>query len=144
MFGKLSIGKKLALVLGTTVLEICGLAAVALWGNATILRWDTDALDRAGKGALVEKVGRGSGNVFARLGIMLLSKKDFEQQKNAIAAIRNDYFAALQEFKARASSPAGKKLARDLDEAIQHYVESNNKAIELAQGGRPADALAQY
>jgi methyl-accepting chemotaxis protein len=143
MFQKLSIGKKLALVLGATVLEICALAAVALWGNSMIVRLDMDALERAGKGALVEKVGRGSGNVFARLGIMLLSK-DFEKQKQAIAAIRKDYFAALGELKARASSPAETKLARDLDEAIQEYVESNNKAIKTAQDGRQGDALTQY
>ena len=137
------IGRKLALVLGACTFLLVSLAALALWGNRTIIQDQQVARDRLTKELLAAQV---TGGVSAAAFYVqtMASVKPTEAAKAELLQVRNEYRGALERFTAMADSETSKGQAADMQALVQQFVASDDKVLEAAFAGRQAEALKMF
>jgi methyl-accepting chemotaxis protein len=133
------IGKKLGLVLGVCVCLLASLAGLALWGNATMAKYESDSLDRLTKCLLAEQFANGT--AVATLHVEALAQRTTADEKDVLAQIRKEYRAALDEFTRRANTPKSRQQAADMAALVQDFVAVNTRVIELSEAGKHVEAL---
>jgi len=117
------IGRKISLVLGGILLTLAGLSALAQWGIRTSERLATDSLDRLTKSKLAANIAGETAAigqaVSKNVAEAILGSKESEETANEILTLRKNRSAALEEFKAGASTPEGQQHATDMAELVQ-------------------------
>src|SRR5450755_472573 len=101
----IKIGRKIALVLGGTVLLLTGLSALSLWGIHANEKASVILIQRLTKARLAETVAGDVSAIVQNMGAMVLDKKTTGDTVTQIAELRKDRTAALEQFRAMADTP---------------------------------------
>jgi methyl-accepting chemotaxis protein len=142
-FTNMKIGRKLALVLGSCVVLLIGLAGLALWGNRTMEKIEWFGRDRLGKAELATKVAGGATTVQLLVQSMVVSKPT-DEQRTELLEMRKEYTADLAEFKRRADSEKSKAQAVEMETMVQQFVAVNNRILDMAFAGHQTEAYKLF
>jgi len=143
-FANLKIGKKLGVVLGASIVLLVSLCALAMWGNKVMEKCESDTHNRLTKCLLADQVTAGAAQATVIVGEIITAKKPAAAQRDEILAIRKEYQASLEDFKARADTPKSRQHADDMEALFQEFVATNNRAMDLAYSGNQAEAQKLY
>jgi methyl-accepting chemotaxis protein len=138
------IGRKLGLMFGAVALLMISLAALALWGNRHIARYEADSRDRLTKCLLADQFGRGVALANIHLRILVSARGVNAEESAEVAQLRKDYLAALAGFKARANTPKSRQHGEDMEGMVQEIIASTGPVLALAASGRQAEAIRQF
>jgi len=140
----LRIGRQITVVLGGTALLLAGLSALSLWGIRTGSRLAEDSVDRLTNSRLAETIAGKSSAIAQNIGKMIMAKATNTDIVNTIVDLRNRRNAALEDFKARAKSPASLKQSTEIADLVKAAEASNDNIMTLIAFGQYADAVKEF
>jgi methyl-accepting chemotaxis protein len=114
-----TIGRKLAIVLGGIVLLLAGLSALSLFGSQQNDRLAQDSIDRLKKSSLEKTIAGDTAAISQNVGGMIFAKSATDDALNQILEISKSRAAAMEALKAMAISPEDKRQATEMAELVQ-------------------------
>jgi len=140
----IKIGRKIALVLGGTVLLLTGLSALSLWGMHANEKASVTLIQRLTKARLAEAVAGDVSAIVQNIGTMILEKDTPSDTVNKIAELRTDRAAALEQFRTLADTPTSIQQGADMAELIASAKSANDLVMASLHAGRFADAVKEF
>jgi methyl-accepting chemotaxis protein len=123
--GNISIGKKMGLLIGTSVALVACLTLTGLYSLRAI---------HSGM------VGSNIGGISQRVATMVLTENRSEEHLSELLALRKEYMAAFGELKSSELTEGGKRLVGETEQAATAWREADNRALALLKAGRRAEA----
>src|SRR2546428_538973 len=99
ILANMKIGKKMALVLAGSVLQLSCMAGLALWGFYSINAAMSASAHEARMALLAERVSGDVVGVCLRIGNMVIARRASGADEARIAALRKDYLSAIEELR---------------------------------------------
>jgi len=136
----LKIGRKIACVLGGTILLMVGLCGLSLWGIHTIERLGEDTAERLRNAQLAERVTSADASVNATVGKIVYDNKVSEDLLKQLRDFEDMRSAAVAEFKAKADTPENITQAAELSELAKVKTAASERVLGLVRAHRYAEA----
>jgi methyl-accepting chemotaxis protein len=138
------IGRKLALMVGASILQLIVLVGVALWAVDAIDAQRKESEREARMMTLAEKVGANTGMIAHRVATMVLSEHRYREIMDQLLVIRKDYLQTFAELKSMERTGEGRRLLRRADEVTAQWREVDNRIFALLKAGRRAEAATLH
>jgi methyl-accepting chemotaxis protein len=135
------IGQKIWFILGLNVLLLAGLSASSFWGLSSGEQLRSDSEDRLIKARLAESIAGDSLLCVLYNQTMIRDRKVDPSLDSAKLEARQTRTAALQEFRARANTPASSLQGADMAAMVDEVRVSGDKIVEALKQHRFADAV---
>ena len=132
----LKIGRKIACVLGGTILLMVGLCGLSLWGIHTIERLGEDTAERLRNAQLAERVTSADASVNATVGKIVYDNKVSEDLLKQLRDFEDMRSAAVAEFKAKADTPENITQAAELSELAKVKTAASERVLGLVRAHR--------
>jgi methyl-accepting chemotaxis protein len=136
--------KKIAAVLGSTVMLLAAVAGLALWGERVNSDGTTEVIQRLTQARLAERIGADSSTLAFYVGTTVNERKETPGLAGEIAKRRDDRSKALADFRALATSPDNIKFGDDMAGMTKATRESNDKTREAIRTGSFTDAQKYF
>jgi methyl-accepting chemotaxis protein len=136
----MKIGTKIAAVLGGMIVLLMGLTALSLWGIHAYEQQAALLDQRLTKARMASEVNSSTWAIAAHIERMLLEKNASDELMSAVAELKKNRLAALNEFKTMADTPTSIKHAADISDLVDSVSAASKKTIELASAGKFSDA----
>ena len=140
LLSQMKFGKKIALGMGGSILQLVCLAAAALWGLHAINAAVETAQQQARMTMLAERISSGVVGVSLHIASSAVSGKASSSDLARIQEIRQRYMAAMEQIKGMVTTEEGKRQLADLDQTIARAREANSQVTELVKAGKRAEA----
>ena len=140
----IKIGRKIALVLGGTVLLLTGLSALSLWGIHANEKATVTLIQRLTKARLAEEIQGYTAATGKNKAQMIIEKNAGSDLVSQNAEIRKDRAAALEQFRALADTPTSIKQGADMADLIEAVAPANERMITSLTAGRTSDAVKDF
>lgn len=138
------IGRKIAFVLGGTVIVLVGLSALSLWGLRINQRLTEDTIDRLAKSELATSIASDQANISIAIGKMVIAKDASEALLKEELDNRKDRDAAVKEFEEGANGSESVKYAAEMAGITAKRTSANAAIIAHLRAGRYAEAAREY
>ncbi len=139
----ITIGKKLGLLIGASILQLVCLTGLSLWAVRLFNQEMDHAQTEAHRAQLALKVSSLGNSVGVNVANALLGRKFDSETMNHIASLRKEYLGYLDEL-GSAGTEVGKRKKVVLEQAITQWREVNARVVQLAQSGKHVEAAALY
>jgi methyl-accepting chemotaxis protein len=135
----LKIGKKIGLVLGGIVLLLTALSGVFLWGNRSNEEQAVSLARCLMTARLAANIQGDTSAITVDMSRMVLAGKKDSEIVDHLLGVRKNRFAALEQFKTLADSPAGIKQAGEIAELVQAQIAVNERIMAALAADRFLD-----
>ena len=144
LISNIRIGRKIALVLGGTVLLLGGLSAVSLWGLGISETLTEDTLDRLAMSQLAATIASEQANISVAVGKMVVARSVPEALAKEELDARKSRDVAVEEFRARANTTESKIHAAEMGDITVRRTAANSHIMALLRAGQDAEAAHEY
>ncbi len=143
MFKNLTIGKKLTVGFGVIIFFLILSGLITLLQLSSIKSNITDIDERIDKLNNAVSVRRSILEVISNVKDMMLTEDSKRKQelKKAIDENRARYKEKLEAIRKKTHTKEGEQLLKNIEDAVNDAVQSNNKVIELALAGKNKEAI---
>ena len=138
------IGRKLACLVGGSVLSVMALMGVAWWGSRALATTEADSRRERDVTCIVTDISNHVNGIFGSVGSLLLERTPEPRSLERIAELRKEYQHHLEELRALISSSEDSRLMSVMEQAVARFRETNSHVIELVRSGKRSEASAIY
>ena len=138
------IARKLALLIGASVLQVACLTGVAWWGVHSLDTQMDHAKDEARRTALALRASSQVNALGVNVANALLARKFDAATMDRIAAFRKGYVADLDELATLSNSAEGKRRRETMAQTLTEWREADLKVIAASEADNPEEALKLY
>ncbi|MGB6945331.1 MAG: methyl-accepting chemotaxis protein [Bryobacteraceae bacterium] len=136
--------RKLALLIGASVLQVACLTGVAWWGVHSLDTQMDHAKDEARRTALALRASSQVNALGVNVANALLARKFDAATMDRIAAFRKGYVADLDELATLSNSAEGKRRRETMAQTLTEWREADLKVIAASEADNPEEALKLY
>ena len=140
----ITIGKKLGLLVGLSVLQLVSLAAVAWWAVQTLSQGLEATRKEGHREALALNVSEHLNAIGVSVANGILANQFDDNRTARILSLRKEYWGYLDELSALAVTAEGKRELQALEAAAQQWREGVDSVLQVEKAGRLAEANALY
>ncbi len=138
------IARKLALLIGASVLQVACLTGVAWWGVHSLNTQMDHAKDEARRTTLALRVSSQVNALGVNVVNALLFKKFDAATMDRIAAFRKGYMADLDELATLSNSADGNRRREAMVQTLTQWREADLKVIAASEADKQGEALQLY
>jgi len=144
LLANLTIAKKMALVLGSAVLQLACLGAMAVWSVRTINDKAVESQKHGQKQVMAQQILVDVKSLFVGVGNTLNAVKQDSTQRDAVLALRKEYRKLIADLKAGAENDDERRLIGQVEQVTAPWRDADDAVMKFALGGRQAEAVAVY
>jgi methyl-accepting chemotaxis protein len=144
LLANLTIGKKMALVLASAVLQLACLSGLAIWSVHAINDKAIESQTHGQKQVMTQQILVDVKSLFVGVGNTLNAVKQDNTQRDAVLALRKEYRKLIADLKASAENDEERRLIGQVEEATAPWRDADDAVMKFAIGGKQAEAAAVY
>ena len=143
-FGRITISRKLLLMLGGTVLAVLLLAGTSLSALHAIHNAMAESEAEGRLMTLSQEVSSDVGEIAQHVAAMVISTHRSEQLQTALLSMRKHYMAAFDELKQSASTEEARRSLGPAVQAAARWREADNRVLALLHAGKRTEAAGVH
>ena len=140
----IKIGKKLSLLVGSSILLVVCLTGVAVWALQAIHRAMGESEAESHLMTVSQTVSSNVGGIGQRVASMILSSRRDAQLRTELLALRKVYLDGFSELKRSAATDEDTRLLTQAELSATRWRAADNKALALLDAGKRTEAVSLH
>ena len=140
----IKIGRKVAFLIGSSVLQLVCFGLVAYWALQTFNQGLEETRKEGRRSALGLQVSAHANTIGVVVANGMLANRFDDETMNRIAAVRKEYLACFDELSSLSRTAEGTRLRDGMEDTTRQWREADNILIQEVKAGRQAEALTTY